>query len=89
MRTVNLTGNVKRRWQFAKHFFQETETTNFWLILGTPILLTRMNPHPRLGIGDAEITDKFFSKSGVTIFLNSLSDFSHHVDIKIHVVIRQ
>ncbi len=31
MRTVNLTGNLKRRWQFAKHFFQETNKANFWL----------------------------------------------------------
>jgi putative transposase len=31
MRTVNLTGNLKRRWQFAKQFFQETESTDFWL----------------------------------------------------------
>lgn len=31
MRTVNLTGNVKRRWQFAKHFFQEAQQPNFWL----------------------------------------------------------
>ena len=31
MRTVNLTGNLRRRWQFAKHFFQETTETNFWL----------------------------------------------------------
>lgn len=31
MRTVNLTGNLKQRWQFAKRFFQETTTANFWL----------------------------------------------------------
>ena len=31
MRTVNLTGNVKRRWQFAKQFFQETHTNDFWI----------------------------------------------------------
>ena len=31
MRTANFTGNLKRRWQFAKHFFQETTSTNFWL----------------------------------------------------------
>jgi len=31
MRTVNLTGNLKRRWQFAKNFFQETTKANFWL----------------------------------------------------------
>jgi len=31
MRTVNLTGNVKRRWQFAKHFFQEAQQPNFWV----------------------------------------------------------
>jgi transposase-like protein len=31
MRTVNLTGNLKRRWQFAKHFFQETNKADFWL----------------------------------------------------------
>lgn len=30
MRTVNLTGNLKRRWQFAKHFFQEANENNFW-----------------------------------------------------------
>jgi len=30
MRTVNLTGNYKRRWQFAKQFFQETENNDFW-----------------------------------------------------------
>lgn len=30
MRTINLTGNLKRRWQFAKHFFQEARETNFW-----------------------------------------------------------
>lgn len=30
MRTVNLTGNLKRRWQFAKHFFQEAQESNFW-----------------------------------------------------------
>jgi len=33
MRTVNLTGNLKRRWQFAKQFFQETQPKNFWLDL--------------------------------------------------------
>jgi putative transposase len=31
MRTVNLTGNLNRRWQFAKHFFQETNKADFWL----------------------------------------------------------
>lgn len=31
MRTVNLTGNLKRRWQFAKHFFNEAQKPNFWL----------------------------------------------------------
>lgn len=31
MRTVNLTGNLKRRWQFAKRFFQETIKADFWL----------------------------------------------------------
>ncbi len=31
MRTANFTGNVKRRWQFAKHFFQETNRADFWL----------------------------------------------------------
>lgn len=31
MRTVNLTGNLKRRWQFAKHFFQESNASNFWI----------------------------------------------------------
>jgi len=31
MRTVNLTGNLKRRWHFAKHFFQETNQADFWL----------------------------------------------------------
>lgn len=31
MRTVNLTGNVKQRWQFAKHFFQEALQSNFWI----------------------------------------------------------
>jgi putative transposase len=31
MRTVNLTGNLKRRWQFAKQFFQESTEANFWL----------------------------------------------------------
>lgn len=31
MRTVNLTGNLRRRWQFAKNFFQETTKANFWL----------------------------------------------------------
>ncbi len=31
MRTANFTGNLKRRWQFAKHFLQETQSTNFWL----------------------------------------------------------
>jgi putative transposase len=31
MRTVNLTGNFKRRWQFAKHFLQETKEADFWL----------------------------------------------------------
>jgi len=31
MRTVNLTGNLKRRWQFAKHFLQETKSNDFWL----------------------------------------------------------
>ena len=30
MRTVNLTGNYKRRWQFAKQFLQETQTNDFW-----------------------------------------------------------
>ncbi len=33
MRTVNLTGNLKRRWQFAKQFFQETNPKDFWLDL--------------------------------------------------------
>ena len=31
MRTANFTGNFKRRWQFAKHFFQETQSNDFWL----------------------------------------------------------
>jgi len=31
MRTANFTGNVKRRWQFAKQFFQETQASDFWL----------------------------------------------------------
>ena len=31
MRTVNLTDNLKRRWQLAKHFFQETNKADFWL----------------------------------------------------------
>jgi putative transposase len=31
MKTVNLTGNLKRRWQFAKQFFQETQPHDFWL----------------------------------------------------------
>lgn len=31
MRTANFTGNLKRRWQFAKHFFQETTKSDFWL----------------------------------------------------------
>jgi putative transposase len=31
MRTVNLTGNLKRRWQFAKHFFQEAQQPHFWV----------------------------------------------------------
>lgn len=31
MRTINLTGNYKRRWQFAKQFFQETQPNDFWL----------------------------------------------------------
>jgi len=35
MRTVNLTGNLKRRWQFAKQFFQETQPKDFWLDLNT------------------------------------------------------
>lgn len=35
MRTVNLTGNVKRRWQFAKQFFQETQQPDFWLDINT------------------------------------------------------
>lgn len=35
MRTVNLTGNLKRRWQFAKKFFQESIQSNFWLDMNT------------------------------------------------------
>lgn len=31
MRTANFTGNLKRRWQFAKNFFAETSPANFWL----------------------------------------------------------
>ncbi|MBI5023615.1 MAG: hypothetical protein HZC18_01245 [Candidatus Omnitrophica bacterium] len=31
MRTADFTGNLKRRWQFAKHFFQETTKADFWL----------------------------------------------------------
>ena len=31
MRTANFTGNSKRRWQFAKQFFCETQTNDFWL----------------------------------------------------------
>lgn len=31
MRTVNLTDNLKRRWQFAKQFFQEVEPNDFWI----------------------------------------------------------
>jgi len=31
MRTANFTGNLKRRWQFAKDFFQETSPSDFWV----------------------------------------------------------
>lgn len=31
MQTVNFTGHFNRRWQFAKQFFQETQTNDFWL----------------------------------------------------------
>lgn len=31
MRTANFTGNLNRRWQFAKQFLQETQTNDFWL----------------------------------------------------------
>ena len=31
MRTANFTGNLKRRWQFAKHFFQESQRPDFWI----------------------------------------------------------
>lgn len=31
MRTINLTGNLKQRWRFVKHFFQETNKADFWL----------------------------------------------------------
>jgi len=31
MRTVNFTNNSKRRWQFAKQFFSETQTNDFWI----------------------------------------------------------
>lgn len=31
MQTVNFTGHFKRRWQFAKQFFQETQNNDFWL----------------------------------------------------------
>jgi transposase-like protein len=31
MRTVTLTGNLKRRWQFAKQFFQEAQQPHFWV----------------------------------------------------------
>jgi putative transposase len=31
MQTANFTGNLKRRWQFAKQFFQETVSTEFWV----------------------------------------------------------
>ena len=31
MEYVTLTGNLKRRWQFAKHFFQQAQEPKFWL----------------------------------------------------------
>jgi len=31
MRTANFTGNLRRRWQFAKEFFQESIKADFWL----------------------------------------------------------
>lgn len=31
MRTVNLTGNLRRRWQYVKDIFPETEKPDFWL----------------------------------------------------------
>lgn len=31
MRYVNLKGNLKRRWQFAKHFFQQANPNDFWV----------------------------------------------------------
>jgi len=31
MRTANFTGNFKRRWQFVKQFFHESQESNFWL----------------------------------------------------------
>lgn len=31
MRTANFIGNSKRRWQFAKQFLCETQTSDFWL----------------------------------------------------------
>lgn len=31
MRTANFTGNSKRRWQFAKQLFCETQPNDFWL----------------------------------------------------------
>ena len=31
MQTANFTDNHKRRWQFAKQFFQETEESHFWV----------------------------------------------------------
>ena len=30
MRYVTLTGNLKRRWQYVKDIFPETEKPNFW-----------------------------------------------------------
>ena len=31
MRTVNLSDNLKRRWEFAKQFFQEIQPSDFWM----------------------------------------------------------
>ena len=31
MRTVNLNDHLKRRWQFAKQFFQEVQPNDFWM----------------------------------------------------------
>ena len=31
MKTANFTGNLKQRWHFAKQFFQESNSNNFWI----------------------------------------------------------